>query len=69
LFASPVIGPFDPDDDREAELVSGGPSLPVEDVLLKQREKRFGRSIVASRSDPTHTVGRDPPVGASRRIE
>ncbi len=35
LSALAVVDPFDPSHDREAELVSSDPGVPVEDVLLQ----------------------------------
>ena len=54
LAASAVVGAFDPGDDRDAELVAGGPALPVEDVLLQQREERFHGGVVAGGADLAH---------------
>lgn len=34
LTASAVVGPFDPGDHRDAQLLAGGPGAAVEDVLL-----------------------------------
>lgn len=49
-----VAGGFDPDDDRDAELVAGGPALLIEDVLLQQREERLGGGVVATRANASH---------------
>lgn len=57
LTAPTVIGPFDPGDDRDAELVAGFPALPVEDVLLQQREERFHRGVAAGCTDAAHRAG------------
>lgn len=48
LPATPVVGVFDPGDDRESQLVAGTPALLVEDVLLQQRVERLHRSVVPS---------------------
>jgi hypothetical protein len=32
----------------------GSPALPVEDVVLQQREERLHRGVVAARVDTTH---------------
>jgi hypothetical protein len=52
LAASAVVGPFDPDSDRDAEFVACCPASPVEDVLLEQREERFHGIVVATGADP-----------------
>jgi hypothetical protein len=57
LATPAVVGPFDPDHDREAELVPRPPALPVEDVALQQGEER-GRSGFGPRDDLTiHAIG------------
>jgi hypothetical protein len=35
-----VVGAFDPGDDRQAELLAGGPGLAVQDVLLQSAVRR-----------------------------
>jgi hypothetical protein len=57
LPAPPVIGPFDPDDDRQAQLLAGGPALTVQDVLLQQGEERLHRGVIAAGTDPAHRPG------------
>jgi hypothetical protein len=56
-----VVGLLDPGDDRQAELLAGGPALPVQDVVLEQSEKRLHGGVVAGCSEPAHrpdqTVG------------
>ena len=52
LTSAPVIGPFDPGHDGEAEVVAGGPALTVEHVLLEQCEERFHGRVVAGGTDP-----------------
>ena len=59
LTAPAVVGPFDPDDDRESEFVAGGPVLAVEDVLLEQREERFHGGVVAARANAAHGARRE----------
>jgi len=54
LPAASVVGAFDPDDDREAELLAAGPALPVEHILLQQREERLHRSVVTGGRDEAH---------------
>lgn len=46
LAAAPVVGGFDPGDDRQAQFITGVPALTVQHVLLEQREERFHRSVV-----------------------
>ena len=50
LSSASVVGAFDPGDDRAAELVAGGPALPVQDVALKERKERFHGGVVAGLS-------------------
>lgn len=33
LSSTPVVGPFDPGDDRDAELLAGGPRVVLEDAF------------------------------------
>ena len=33
-----MVGPFDPDHDRDAEFFAAGPALPIEHVLLEQQK-------------------------------
>ena len=54
LPAPAVIGPLDPGDDRGTELVAAAPRLPVQDVLLQQREERLHRRVIAGRTDSAH---------------
>ena len=54
LSPAAVVGPFDPGDDRQAELVAGGPAAAVEDVLLQQREEGLHRGVVAGGADLAH---------------
>jgi hypothetical protein len=43
-----VVGALDPRDDRQPQLRSGGPPLPIQDVALQQREERLHRGVVAA---------------------
>ena len=52
-----VVSPFDPGRDGQPELLSAGPPLTIQDVLLQQREDRFHRGIVRARTDPSHGSG------------
>jgi hypothetical protein len=54
LSASSVVGPFDPGDDRDPQLLSGSPAVAVEDVLLQQGEERFHGGVVTSGTDLAH---------------
>ena len=51
LPTAPVVGPFDPGDNREAQLVTDPPATAVEDVLLLQSEEGFHRCIVTDGTD------------------
>jgi len=54
LASATVVGPFDPGDDREAEVFAGGPAAPVEDVLLQEGEEGFHGRIVRAGADASH---------------
>jgi len=54
LTTAAVVGPLDPGRDRDPQFLAGLPSLPVEDVLLQQREERLHRGVVAGRTNPAH---------------
>lgn len=43
LSSTPVVGAFDPVHDGRAEFVSGGPEVPVEDVVLQVSSPGFSR--------------------------
>lgn len=49
-----MVGPLDPGDYRDAELLPVGPGAAVEDVLLQQREERFHGGVVPARPDSSH---------------
>ena len=48
-----MVGPFDPDHDRDAEFFA----LPVEHVVLQWSEERFHRRVVTTRADTAHRAG------------
>lgn len=54
LSAFAVVGLLDPGDDRETEVLAGVPALPVQDVLLQEREERLHRAVVCAR--PTRPI-------------
>src|SRR3972149_9235484 len=54
LAAPAMVGPFDPGQDRKAKLLSRLPALPVQDVVLQQREERLHGGVVGTGSDPAH---------------
>ena len=47
LASAPVVGVFDPGDDRYAQVVAGAPRAMVEDVLL-QREKNDSMAALSA---------------------
>ncbi|SKV80487.1 Uncharacterised protein [Mycobacteroides abscessus subsp. abscessus] len=49
-----MVGAFDPSDDGDPQLLSGGPAAAVEDVLLQQAEEALHRRVVAGRADTSH---------------
>jgi len=49
-----VILPLDPDDDREAQFLPGGPPLLVENVRLKQGPEALHGRVVAGGADSSH---------------
>lgn len=57
LSSSAVVGPLDPGDDCEPEVVAAGPASAVEDVLLEQGEERFHGGVVGAGGDPAHRSG------------
>src|SRR5215204_6209650 len=72
LTAPAVVRPFDPDHDRQSQLLSRAPSLAVEDVLLEQREERLHGGVVGAGAAPAHRTrpgwwsaagGRTWPIG------
>ena len=54
LAASAAGGAFDPGDDLDAQIVSGGSGSAVQSVLRQQGEGRFHRRDVAGRADWSH---------------
>ena len=54
LSTAPVVGPFDPGDNRDPQLVTCPPAMAVEDVLLQQREEGFHRRVVTGGTDLAH---------------
>lgn len=54
MTTSTVIGPFDPGDDREVQILSRFPTSRVEHVVLQQRVERLHRGVVARRRHPSH---------------
>jgi hypothetical protein len=54
LPASAVVSAFDPGDDRQAQLLAGGPALSVENVLSQPREERLHGGVVTARTDSAH---------------
>lgn len=65
LTPAAVVDLLDPGDDREAELVAGGPLAVVQDVLLQQSEDGRHRGTVVSRRDPSNGP-RSPPSRRTR---
>ena len=57
-----MVGPVDPGHDRDPQLLTGRPALPVEDVLLQQGEERLLRRVVTGRADPAHRADHAVPV-------
>jgi len=54
LSAPAVVGPLNPADDRDPQLITGRPRPPVEDVLLQQGEEALHRGVVPCRADLAH---------------
>jgi len=52
-----VVGPLDPDHDRQAQFLPGSSSLLVEDVLLQEGEEGLHRGVVAASADAAHRPG------------
>ena len=57
MASAAVVGAFDPGDDRDPQLVTGGPGTPVENIVLQQREEAFHRGVVTRRTHPAHRAG------------
>ena len=49
-----MVGPLDPSDDRDAQLLASGPDLAVQDVLLQEAEEALHGGVVSGRADPAH---------------
>ena len=54
LSTAPVVGPFDPGDNRDPQLVTSPLATAVEDFLLQQREVGFHRRVVTDGTDLAH---------------
>jgi hypothetical protein len=54
LSTPPVVGAFDPGHDPDPEFFAGPPRLPVEDVVLQQREERLHGGVVGGGGDLAH---------------
>src|SRR6478672_6338964 len=54
LAAAAVVGLLDPGQDRQAQLLAGGPAAAVEDVLLQQAEEGLHRGVVRAGTEPAH---------------
>ena len=53
--ASTVVGPFDPGDDGNAQLLAGVPAATVQDVLLQQAKEAFSMAAL-SPAAPTRPI-------------
>src|SRR5699024_591985 len=62
LSATTVVGPLDPDDDRDPYLFSSPPPLSIQDVLLEQREEGLHRRVVPGNADFPHRSDEVMPV-------
>lgn len=47
-----MVGLLDPDDDRQAELVAGGPAAAVRNIFFQQREERLHGGVIGADADP-----------------
>ena len=54
MASTAVIGPLDPGDDRDSQILAGDPDVTVKDVLLQQAEERLHGGVVPGSTDPTH---------------
>ena len=57
LSSAAVVGPLDPSDDGDAELLAGGPGLAVQDVVLQEAEEALHGGVVARCADFAHELG------------
>lgn len=49
-----VVGPFDPPEDRDPQLLTSVPGMAVQDVLLEQGEEALHGRVVAGGTDSAH---------------
>lgn len=54
LAPAAVVDAFDPVHDRRSQLVSGGPGLSVEDLVLQQGEEALHGGVVPACTDSPH---------------
>lgn len=54
LSASVVVGLFDPGQDRHPQFLTGGPALPVQDVVLEHGDMGLHGGVVRARPDSAH---------------
>src|SRR5689334_4006230 len=57
LAPAAVVGPLDPGDDGQPQVLTGLPALAVQGVLLQQGEERFHGGVVAAGPDTAHGPG------------
>src|SRR3989442_8040856 len=67
LTTPAVIRPLDPSDDGQAELLSGAPALPVQNVSLEQGEEGLHGGVVGAGPGATHRA--DEPTTPERPDE
>lgn len=54
LPSAAVVGPLDPGDDRDSQLLAGRPATPIQDVPLEESEEAFHRGVVTGGADSAH---------------
>lgn len=54
LATLPVILPLNPGNNRQAQLFSGCPHLPIKNTLLQKREEALHRRVIPGSTDPPH---------------